>query len=880
MNMELHPSLRENVRLLGEQLGQIMVSDQGSAFLERIERLRGLSKSVHQGNDGARACLIDQVRQLNDDELVLVARAFNQFLNLANIAEQHHRVRKTRGDFEDSDPFLDETALPNLFRSIVQTNSPETIVETLAEMQIDLVLTAHPTESLRRSLIQKYEKIAECLSEFDGGTLSPRRDVHIKRRLKRLISECWHTNEMRATRPSPIDEAKWGFAMIENSLWLAVPDFLRELSTQVAQVTGEELPPWVAPVRLCSWMGGDRDGNPAVTHTVTREVLLLARWAAADLYRRDLTGLIQDLSMSEASDDLRSIAGDNEVEPYRRVLKGLGDELIILRQELEARLRGDSVERLSRIRDTSDLFDPMLVMWESLHACGMGEIADGYLLDTLRRISTFGMDLVTLDIRQESSRHAQAIAEITTFLELGDYLRWDDSKRCDFLRQELANPRPLIPYEFKPSDDVTEVLNTCEVIADADPASLGSYVVSMASQPSDILAVMLLQKACGVTQPLPVAPLFETLDDLERAPAVLTSLLSDASYIAAIGGVQHVMIGYSDSSKDAGTLAAAWAQYCAQDELSKVANQFGVKLVLFHGRGGTAGRGGGPAHRAILAQPPGSVANAIRVTEQGEMIRWKFGLPDLAVQTLTAYVQSVMQATLSPVDRPKPEFVDLMNALARDSVKSYRALVNHHPDFVAYFRAVTPEGALGKLPLSSRPAKRKVDGGIESLRAIPWIFAWTQIRLMLPAWLGSDEALSDYLRHGGRDLLRTMYAEWTFFQVYIDMLEMVLAKSDPDIAAHYEGVLLGEEHALGQLTRIRLQSAIESISEIKQVSELLEREPAITRSLAVRHPYMEPLHILQAELLRRDRESPQQPLVERALMASVAGIAAGMRNTG
>ena len=878
--MELHPSLRENVRLLGEQLGQIMVSDQGSAFLERIEGLRGLSKSVHQGDDRARACLIDQVRQLNDDELVSVARAFTQFLNLANIAEQHHRVRKTRGDFEDSDPYLDETALPNLFQSILQTNSPETIVETLAEMQIDLVLTAHPTESMRRTLIQKYEKIAECLSEFDGGTLSPRRDAHIKRRLKRLISECWYTNEMRATRPSPIDEAKWGFAMIENSLWIAVPDFLRELSTQVAQVTGEELPPWVAPVRLCSWMGGDRDGNPMVTHTVTREVLLLARWAAADLYSRDLAGLIQDLSMSEASYDLRSIAGDHEVEPYRRVLKDLRDELIILRQESEARLRGESVERPSRIRETADLFDPMLVMWESLRACGMGEIADGYLLDTLRRISTFGIDLVTLDIRQESSRHAQAIAEIAAFLGLGDYLRWDESKRCDFLRHELANPRPLIPYEFEPSDDVAEVLKTCAVIADADRASLGSYVISMARQPSDILAVMLLQKACGVTQPLPVSPLFETLDDLERAPAVLTSLLSDASYIAAIGGVQHVMIGYSDSSKDAGTLAAAWAQYCAQDELSKVANQFGVKLVLFHGRGGTAGRGGGPAHRAILAQPPGSVDNTIRVTEQGEMIRWKFGLPDLAVQTLTAYVQSVMQATLSPIDRPKPEFVDLMDALARDSVKSYRALVNHHPDFVTYFRAVTPEGALGKLPLGSRPAKRKVDGGIESLRAIPWIFAWTQIRLMLPAWLGSDEALSDSLRHGNRDLLRTMYSEWTFFQVYIDMLEMVLAKSDPDIAAHYEGVLLGEDHALGQLTRVRLQSAIESISEIKQVTELLEREPAIARSLGVRHPYMEPLHILQAELLRRDRESPQQPLVERALMASVAGIAAGMRNTG
>ena len=519
-------------------------------------------------------------------------------------------------------------------------------------------------------------------------------------------------------------------------------------------------------------------------------------------------------------------------------------------------------------------------MWESLHTCGMGEIADGYLLDTLRRISTFGIDLITLDIRQESGRHAEAIAEIAHALELGDYLSWDEAKRCDFLRHELANPRPLIPYEFEPSDDVAEVLNTCAVIADADSASLGSYVISMARQPSDVLAVMLLQKACGVSQPLPVVPLFETLDDLERAPAVITSLLSDASYVEAIGGVQHVMIGYSDSSKDAGTLAAAWAQYRAQDELSKIARHHGIKLILFHGRGGTAGRGGGPAHRAILAQPPGSVDNAIRVTEQGEMIRWKFGLPDIAVQTLTAYVQSVMQATLNPGAEPRPEFVDMMHSLAADSVKSYRALVRDHPDFVGYFRQVTPEGALGKLPLGSRPAKRKADGGIESLRAIPWIFAWTQIRLMLPAWLGTDMGLLGALRDGRTDSLREMYAEWPLFQVYVDMLEMVLAKADPDIAAHYESVLSGNEHGLGQLTRSRLTLAVWCISEIKQVSNLLEREPAIARSLAVRHPYMEPLHILQAELLRRDRENPEQPLVERALMSSIAGIAAGMRNTG
>lgn len=878
--MELHPSLRDNVRLLGEQLGQIMVTDRGDSFLERIERLRGLSKSVHQGDDGARDLLIQEVRNLGDEELVSVARAFTQFLNLANIAEQHHRVRKTRGDFEDSDPYLDDAALPNLLNSILVQNQPDVVLETLSEMQIDLVLTAHPTESMRRTLIQKYEKIAECLSEFDGGTLSPRRDAHIKRRLKRLISECWHTNDMRATRPSPIDEAKWGFAMIENSLWQAVPDFLRELSTQVAITTGEELPPWVAPVRFCSWMGGDRDGNPNVTHEVTREVLLLARWAAADLYERDLSGLIQDLSMSDATEAVRNLVGPNEVEPYRRILKDLREEMVVLRAELEATLRGEAVDRYSRVRETADLFDPMLLMWESLHALGMGEIADGYLLDTLRRIATFGIDLVTLDIRQESGRHADAIAEITAALELGDYLSWDEAKRCDFLKHELANPRPLIPYEFEPSETVAEVLNTCNVIADADPASLGSYVISMARQPSDVLAVMLLQKACGVAQPLAVAPLFETLDDLDRAPSVIDALLSDPSYVEAIGGVQHVMIGYSDSAKDAGTLAASWAQYRAQHELATIARRHGVKLILFHGRGGTAGRGGGPAHRAILAQPPGSVDNAIRVTEQGEMIRWKFGLPDIAVQTLTAYVQSVLKATLTPEHPPCAEFVAAMDQLSTESVASYRAMVREHPNFVEYFRQVTPEGALGKLPLGSRPAKRKADGGIESLRAIPWIFAWMQIRLMLPAWLGSDDALCKAIDRGQLPLLRSMYAEWPFFQVYVDMLEMVLAKSDPDIAAHYEKVLSGRVQALGELTRSRLSTVIQAIASIKQVAELLERDPAIARSLAVRHPYMEPLHILQAELLRRDRELPEQPLVERALMASVAGIAAGMRNTG
>ena len=879
--MELHPSLRENVRLLGEQLGDIMVADRGAAFLDTVEQLRALSKAVHQGDVNARTQLIEAVSKLEGETLIAVARAFTQFLNLSNIAEQHHRVRKHRGDFGESDPYLDETAIPALLKRLVEQNLPtETLHQTLAEMQIDLVLTAHPTESMRRTLIQKYEKIADCLSEFDGGALSERRETHIKRRLKRLVSECWHTNEMRATRPTPVDEAKWGFAMIENSLWQAVPDYLRDLSHQIQQVTGQELAPDIAPIRLCSWMGGDRDGNPHVTHAVTREVIALARWAAADLYQRDLAMLTADLSMSRGTEALMAEAGAGEIEPYRVILKRLRAELAQLQRQIEADLAGESVECPSTLKTTDDLLRPMRLIWDSLHACGMGEIADGYLLDTLRRIATFGLNLVTLDIRQESSRHTEALSELTDALGLGHYADWDESTRISFLKQELANPRPLIPLDFVGSDSVREVISTCHVLASTDPGALGSYVISMAQHASDVLAVMLLQKASGITKPLPVSPLFETLDDLERAPAVLNTLLSDPEYVQAIGGVQHVMIGYSDSAKDAGTLGAAWAQYRAQHALTEVAKAHNVKLILFHGRGGTVGRGGGPAHRAILAQPPGSVANAIRVTEQGEMIRWKYGLPDLAAQTLTSYVHAVMQATLMPDPEPDPKWLHAIEQLASMAVPSYRAVVQEDPEFIAYFRHVTPEGALAKLPLGSRPATRKADGGIESLRAIPWIFAWMQMRLMLPAWLGTDAAFRQHIEDDGLATLREMYANWPFFTVYVDMLEMVLAKSDADVALHYERVLADEELPLGQRLRSRLKIAIESILEIKDISGLLENDPAIARALAVRHPYLEPLHVLQAELLRRDRDLPSDPRVEYALQSSVAGIAAGMRNTG
>jgi phosphoenolpyruvate carboxylase len=404
----------------------------------------------------------------------------------------------------------------------------------------------------------------------------------------------------------------------------------------------------------------------------------------------------------------------------------------------------------------------------------------------------------------------------------------------------------------------------------------------MASKPSDVLAVLLLLKEAGCTNPMHVVPLFETLADLESAADCMTSLLNIDWYRGYTKGMQEVMIGYSDSAKDAGVMAAAWAQYRAQEQLVAVCKKADVKLMLFHGRGGSIGRGGGPAHKAILSQPPGSVDGRIRVTEQGEMIRFKFGLPKLAVQSLALYTSAVMEATLLPPPEPKKAWRDCMQRIAEESVLHYRGIVREEPDFVAYFRAATPEVELGKLPLGSRPAKRKVDGGIESLRAIPWIFAWSQNRLMLPAWLGAGEALQDAADRGELELLREMEQQWPFFETRISMLEMVYTKAEPNLAKYYELCLVKPElHHLGVKLRQRLQLGIDAVLSLTQATELMSHTPWSRESVKLRNPYIDPLNFLQTELLARTRrEVEPSEHVQLALMLTIAGVAAGMRNTG
>ncbi|KTC17538.1 phosphoenolpyruvate carboxylase [Pseudomonas marginalis ICMP 9505] len=879
---DIDARLREDVHLLGELLGNTIREQYGDDFLDKIEQIRKGAKADRRGAGAEQAAgeeLSASLNQLQEDELLPVARAFNQFLNLANIAEQYQLIH--RRDESQPAPF-ESRVLPELLARLQgEGHSNESLARQLAQLEIELVLTAHPTEVARRTLIQKYDAIAAQLALQDHRDLTTAEREQIRERLQRLIAEAWHTEEIRRIRPTPVDEAKWGFAVIEHSLWQAIPNYLRKADQALHAATGLRLPLEAAPIRFASWMGGDRDGNPNVTAPVTREVLLLARWMAADLYLRDVDHLASELSMQQASPALQAKVGDS-VEPYRAVLKQLRERLRATRQWAHTALTAPTPAPAEVLQDNQDLLAPLQLCYQSLHACGMGVIADGPLLDCLRRAVTFGLFLVRLDVRQDSSRHSAAMTEITDYLGLGRYEDWDEAARISFLMNELANRRPLLPGYFKPSSDTAEVLNTCREIAAAPAASLGSYVISMAGAASDVLAVQLLLKESGVQRPMRVVPLFETLADLDNAGPVMECLLQLPGYRARLQGPQEVMIGYSDSAKDAGTTAAAWAQYRAQERLVDICREQQVELLLFHGRGGTVGRGGGPAHAAILSQPPGSVAGRFRTTEQGEMIRFKFGLPDIAEQNLNLYLAAVLEATLLPPPPPEPAWRHLMDELAADGVSAYRAVVRENPQFVEYFRQSTPEQELGRLPLGSRPAKRRA-GGIESLRAIPWIFGWTQTRLMLPAWLGWEAALSKALERGEGELLGQMREQWPFFRTRIDMLEMVLAKADADIARLYDERLVQPDLLpLGAHLRDLLSQACRVVLGLTGQSQLLAHSPDTLEFIRLRNTYLDPLHLLQAELLARSRlqEAAQDSPLEQALLVSVAGIAAGLRNTG
>ncbi len=886
MTADPHQRLHDDVRLLGELLGRTLREQGGERLFEAVERVRGLAKGARRGETDL-ASVERTLRALSVADALAVARGFAHFLSLANIAEQHHRIRRRRDYQADPASAPQRGSLADSFARLRSLGiTPDALHAAVGALRIELVLTAHPTEVVRRTLRRKQRRIADLLALDDRPDLTVEERAELRRDLAGEIAATWMTDEVRRDPPTPFDEVKWGLVVFEQTLWDAVPRHLAALDRALVAATGRGLPLDAAPIRFGSWIGGDRDGNPNVTPQVSARAVMLARWMAADLYRQEVEALRGELSMRRGSAELHAKVGD-VAEPYRVLLKEVATRLRAMRDRMQRLIDSGApyAPDPGDLATPEELAAPLLLCHRSLMETGGAAVAQGRLLDLLRRIPSFGLSLVRLDLRQEADRHTDAVDAITRRAGLGSYRSWDEPARQAFLLGELESDCPVARAALaapEPFDDAVEdVIGTMRVAATLPRDALGAYVISMAARPSDVLAVELLQRAGGMRDPLPVVPLFETAAYLRGSDACIGALLDIPWYAARARGHVEVMVGYSDSAKDAGRLAANWELFTAQERLVAACRARGVKLTLFHGRGGSVGRGGGPTHLAIQSQPPGSVDGTIRVTEQGEMVDAQFGLPQIADRTLEVYLTATLEATLAPHDGVQKAWRARMQRMADRSRATYRRLVYETPDFLEYFRLATPELELGRMRIGSRPARRRSGGGVTSLRAIPWVFAWTQTRLMLPAWLGIGEALDEAIADGGLDELRAMYREWPFFRSTLDLIEMVLAKASPGISAIYDARLVPDAlRGLGEELRAGLGRTIDATLRVSGHAALLDGNPVLRRSIDVRNPYVDPINLVQVEVLARLRADDDDPALLDAFLVTVNGVAAGMRNTG
>ena len=827
MSADPEAPLRANVRLLGDILGRVLVEQEGEDLLADEERIRALSRDARAG--GSREALRTAVADLAPERRASVLRAFSLYFQLANIAEQHHRLRRRR-EYEHEQRVPRES-LAEAFERLRAAQIPEDeLAAAASRISLTLVLTAHPTEATRRTILVAHRRISSVLNELDEPHLTPTRRRALEVQLAEEVTLLWQTDEVRSRRPRVVDEIRHGLWFFEQSLFDAAPALLRDLRRR--------LPGAPPPLRFGTWIGGDRDGNPATSGETLAEALDRARALALDRYRREvrelavaigisrtLVSISDELAASIARDEQElpeyaaSIGAQNEDEPYRRKLSFIW-----------WRLGND------RFAEATELAADLDVIDRSLRANRGARVADGRLADLRRRVEVFGFHVAALDVRV----HARDLEQ--------------------------------------PDDDLRAfVAAAVEARRRHGPQALDTMIVSGAQSPDDV------RRGLELTNELRVVPLFESIDDLRAAPEIVESLLDEPSFarqVSARGGSLEVMVGYSDSGKDGGYLTAQWEIFRAQEALAELAARRNVELTIFHGRGGSAGRGGGPTHAAILAQPSGHPPGRLRLTEQGETISFHYGLPGLAYRNLEAALAATLLSAFPTVTRAEPpdgarEFLSLLSERAHTA---YRTVVWDDPGFVPFFRSFTPVDELALFEIGSRPTARPGSQDyLRSLRAIPWVFAWTQNRCLLPAWFGCGAALGD----ADTRELRRLFREWSFFSSLVENLEMTLAKSSLEIAAGYLDLvddtrlftLIAEEHA----------RTVAAVLEIVEANELLDRHPALQRSIRLRNPYVDPMNAIQVDLLARHRgatDDEERERVRRPLLRSIAGIAAALRNTG
>lgn len=891
--------LRDDVSMLGALVGDMLREQGGAALFDRVESVRQAAIRRRTGDARAAGALNELLNELPAQDAQGLVRAFAAYFQVVNLAERVHRIRRRR-DYEREGGGPQPDGLADALTKLKSAGvTPAQLAELLADLLIEPVFTAHPTEATRRTLLEKQQRIARSLiARLDAG-LTPGEDAALCARIRAEITSSWQTEEHPAARMSVANEREHVLFYLTEVLYRVLPVFYETLEQALSHIYGDKagFDMRNTLVRFGSWVGGDMDGNPNVTADTIRETLRDQRSQIFDAYDAELCGLYRQLSQSEsrvgASAALREriaeyralmpqvyakIPPRHHDMPYRMLLHGV-----------RARLREVQSGDDAAYEDAAGLSDDLQLIAASLRANQGAHAGLFNIMRLLRRVDAFGFHLATLDVRQDSLVHRTAVGQL---LAIADWEALPPTERAGRLRRTLEN---FDPPRKEPDPTSRAVLDVFAAIGEGRARygrqAVGPYIISMAQDADDVLSVLLLARWGGLRDaagnvPLDVAPLFETVDDLQRSAAVMRTLLDDPVYrahLAARADRQFVMVGYSDSNKDGGLAAARWALQQAQSELVTTLDTAGVALTIFHGRGGTTSRGGGKTHRAVVASPPGAVRGRLRLTEQGEIINAKYGLRAIALRTLEQMSGAVMLATLTPAPshENEPAWRAVMETVARESRAVFRRLVYQSDGFETFFRQATPIDVIERLQIGSRPAARRGRTGIVNLRAIPWVFAWTQSRYVLTGWYGLGAGLTAALKKHGDDILQEMQAGWPFFGNLVDDAEMVLAKADLPIAARYaELAEPGVRHFFDTI-RSEYEATVATVLRIKRSDALLAQDPTLQRSIRLRNPYVDPMSLLQVDLLRRWRATDRQDDdLLHALFTTVKGIAQGLQNTG